>query len=158
MPISQNFSSELINFFDNSRSAMQAINREVVLEIGRRLVDYSPIGNPPEWKKPHWPKGYIPGHFINNWQLGIDEIPDGIIQEIDGSGQGSLQRLSKVGRWTVGHEYYFVNNLPYAEVLESGTWSHQVGPLGMVGRIEAEFGQIVQDSVAMVAAAPKLRG
>lgn len=155
MSINAQFGSDLYDFFEVAKSTAQAISKEVLLEVGKRLVDYSPIGNPPEWKKPYWPKGYIPGHFINNWQVGIDEEPEGVIEAIDGSGQGSLERLSHLGRWTIGHQYYFVNNLPYAEVLELGTWSLQVGPMGMIGRVEMEFDDIVNKAFNTVIANQK---
>jgi hypothetical protein len=145
--------SDMFKFISKAKGTIQAVNREVLLEIGRRLVHYSAIGNPLEWKTaPYWPKGYVPGHFINNWQVGIDQKPRGVIPTIDASGVGSLERMSHLGRWTVGHTYYFANNLPYAALLETGTHSLQVGPMGMVGRVRLEFRQIVKEAEAKVTA------
>lgn len=143
--------SDMFDFVFKARKTVQGLTKEVLLEVGKRLVNYSAIGNPPDWHPPYWPKNYIPGHFINNWQIGIDSLPTGIIQQIDGSGQGSLERLSHLGRWQVGHSYYFVNNLPYAALLETGLHSLQVGPQGMVGRVKLELPQIVRDVQASYA-------
>jgi hypothetical protein len=136
--------ADIFKFITKAKGVTQALTKEVLLEVGRRLVERSPIGNPPDWHPPYWPKGYVPGHFINNWQVGIDEKPKGIIAEIDGSGQGSLERLSHLGRWQVGHVFYFVNNLPYARALEEGH-SYQA-PFGMVGLVRKEFKQIVEQA------------
>jgi hypothetical protein len=143
-------SSDIFAFIGKAKSTIQAVNREALMEVGRRLVDYSAIGNPPDWNPPYWPKGYVPGHFINNWQVGIDIIPTGQIAAIDGSGQGSLERLSHLGRWTVGHTFYFINNLPYAKLLETGMHSLQVGPQGIVGRVTMEFPDIVREATQTV--------
>lgn len=143
--------SDMFSFISKAKGTIQSVNKEALLEIGRRLIDRSPVGDPATWHPPYWPKGYIPGHFINNWQVGIDKIPEGIIDAIDPSGSGSLERLSHLGRWTIGHTYYFVNNLPYAAILESGLHSPQVGPAGMVGLTTTEFPEIVSQAEVKVA-------
>ncbi len=141
----------IFNFISKFKSTIQKVDTEIKLEIGRRLVDYSVVGNPPTWHPPYWPKGYTPGLFINNWQVGIDSMPVGVIDEEDASGEGSLLRLKKMGRWTAGHTHYFVNNLPYAALLESGMHSPQVGPQGMVGRVRLEFQDIVKQAANKIA-------
>lgn len=138
--------SDMFKFVDMTKSSIQKVNREVLLEIGRRLVVRSPVGDPTKWHPPYWPKGYIPGHFKNNWQVGIDKRPIGTIPGVDYSGAASIERMSHLGRWTVGHTYYFVNNLPYAYMLEMGH-STQCPPGGMVGLIKREFAQIVAQKV-----------
>lgn len=136
----------MMKFVTKSRNKIQNLTREVILEIGYRIVARSPVGNPATWKSAHWPKGYIPGHFINNWQLGIDAKPVGTIAAIDPTGSGSLARLSKMGRWPAGHTYFFVNNLPYANAIEFG-WSKQA-PRGIVKLLQLEFPAIVKAAEA----------
>lgn len=138
---------------EETRTLMHKVTREVLLEIGKRIVDRSPVGDPTSWAPPYnyWPKGYTPGLFINNWQLGIDRIPQGTVGEPNPSGSSSLDRLSKVGRWPANHTYYIVNNLPYARTLEYG-WSNQA-PMGIVGVTKAEFPQIVREASARVRSA-----
>ena len=138
--------TDMFKFVTKSRSKIQNLTRLVLMEIGYRLVGRSPVGNPTSWKSGYWPKGYLPGHFINNWQVGIDTKPVGVIAAIDPTGSGSLERLQKLGRWPAGHVYYFVNNLPYAMALENG-WSGQA-PRGIVKLLQLEFPAIVKEAEA----------
>lgn len=130
------------------KNAIQEATKLTLIKIGERLVDYSAFGDPSLWNPPYWPKGYVPGHFINNWQLGVDEFPVGVIAgEDDREGTAARARMRKaIPRWPVGHTYYFVNNVPYARLLETGEHSTQVPPRGMVGRVVMEFPQIVREA------------
>lgn len=143
-------------FMDKAKSKVQAIHREVLLEVGARLVDYSAFGQPQFWNstKGRWPKGYTPGHFIMNWQLGIDSVPT---QEIVGTNisrtaaEGiAKERLSHIGRWQVGHVYTFSNTAPYAALLETGLHSWQVMSPGILTRVILEYPQILKDAIAKV--------
>lgn len=136
----------VFRFILKGKAAIQTVTRMALIKIGERLHYYSAIGDPSYWKhKPHI--GYIPGHFINNWQLGVDVIPRGIIAGSDASGLASLEQMKKaIPRWPVGHTYYFVNNVPYAKILELGHHSPQVPPGGMVARTVMEYPQIVREA------------
>jgi hypothetical protein len=138
----------MFGIVEKAKGKLQQFTKEALMEVGRRIIYRSPVGDPTTWHPARWPKGYIPGHFINNWQVGIDRVPTGIINEVDPTGTASLERLSRLGRWQVGHVYYFVNNLPYAKRLEYG-WSKQA-PYGMVGITVAEFHQIASEAVNKV--------
>lgn len=136
--------TDMFRFKEKARSKIQVMTRDVLLEIGRRLVERSPVGDPSTWKEPNWHKGtYKPGYFINNWQVGIDVKPSGVIKGVDPSGTRSLERLKRLGRWPAGHKFYFVNNVPYARAIEYG-WSKQA-PQGVVGLVRREFQQIVKE-------------
>lgn len=137
---------EVFNFVIKAKSAQQGITKLVLIKLGERLHYYSVIGEPLYWKhKPH--AGYAPGHFINNWQLGVDMSPMGEIPGVDPSGQASLQRMkASVPRYPMGHSFSFVNNVPYAMLLELGHHSLQTPPGGMVGRTVMEFQQIVREA------------
>ena len=150
--INAQFRNDIVSFFNNAKGFVQAVNREVLLEIGRRLVDRSPIGNPLFWKHPPH-KGYSPGHFLLNWQVGIDTVPTTVISGTDTSRDAAKERLSRLGRWTVGHTYHFVNNAPYADALENGHSKTQCPPGGMVMLTTLEFQQIVHDAEIKVARA-----
>ena len=140
-------SADMFRFILKGKGAIQACTKLVLKEVAVRLADYSAVGNPATWHPPYWPKGYIPGHFINNWQLGVDQRAVGEIAGSDASGQASVARMHKsIPRWPVGHVYYFTNNLPYARLLETGLHSIQVGPQGMVGRTVLEYPKIVREA------------
>lgn len=137
--------SDIFRFILKSKGAIQKVTRQVLLEVGYRLVARSPIGDPNLWHPPYWPKGYTPGTFINNWQLGVDSIPTAVqVSGQDELGTDSYARLSKLQRWPVGHVYYFVNNLPYAKALEYGHSTQ--APQGMVGLTVLEYHEIVRQA------------
>jgi hypothetical protein len=137
---------KLANWMKGTPETIEKIGKETLLEIGKRLINRSAVGNPATWHPPRWPKGYIPGHFINNWQLGIDSVPTGVIAGSDPTGAASTERLSQFGDKVIGHKFYFVNNVPYARILEDGGHSPQVPPQGMVGLTSIEFPQIVEEA------------
>lgn len=149
--ISARVHRDMARIITKQKSKIQAVNREIILDFGRRLVDYSPVGDPSTWNPPYWPKGYDPGHFKANWQVGIGIRPTGIIAGVDPEGSETKSRLSKLGRWTVGHIYHFTNNVPYAKLLESGLHSPQA-PFGIVARVRLEWRQIVKEAEARVIA------
>jgi len=137
--------NDVFKFILKAKGAMQDVTKMVLIRIGERLHYYSVIGDPKRWHPPYWPKGYIPGQFINNWQLGCDVVPGGWIAVSDPSGAASKMRMRKsIPRWPMGHTYYFVNNVPYARLLETGLHSAMVPPGGMVQRTRMEFNQIVR--------------
>lgn len=147
MSINAKAQQDVFRFILKSKGAIQKLTKQVLKEVGFRLVMRSPVGDPNLWNPPYWPKGYVPGHFINNWQLGVDSVPVGTIDGVDPSGAESIARMEKsIPRWPVGHVYYFANNVIYARFLETGLHSWQVGPGGMVGLTVAEYPQIVRQA------------
>ena len=129
----------MFQFITKSRNALHSMTRGVLQEISFRLVDRTIVGDPSLWSPPYWPKGYEPGHLKNNWQLGRDFIPQDEIPGEDASGIKSLARMNKsIGRWPAGHVYYFVNNAPYASLIEAG-YGPQAIPGCMVALTVSEF-------------------
>lgn len=118
------------------------IIREIVMEIGNRIVMRSPVGDASYWQMPP-PPGYTGGRFRGNWQYGHGLVPQGDVEVIDKSGS---QTISAINRGAMTSKamgvHWIVNNAPYSERLESG-WSRQA-PMGMVGLTELEFPQIVE--------------
>lgn len=156
--------ADIRTFVRDSKAILQETNRYALLELGYRLVKYSPVGDPRLWERnrgrsvAYWPPGYTPGHFINNWQVGIDFAPLGEIPGEDASGRQSIERMTKLGRWTIGHTYVFANNCPYAYKLETGLHSFQVPPQGMIGRVQMEWKSIVRQALDDVRSMGKFKG
>lgn len=141
---------EAFKFFETeARGMMQDVAKMVLIEIGNRLDYRSPVGNPAIWlRQPAYTKGYKPGHFRNNWQLGVDVVPFNEIPGSDESGVAARRRMRlSIPRWPLGHQYYFVNNAPYARALENGH-SRQCPPGGMVELTTLEFRSIVRECEA----------
>lgn len=91
-------------------------------------------------------KSYVGGRFRGNWQFSIDTPADGVLDQIDPSGNVSIAVLrTQVQSLTIGQTAYLVNNLPYAVPLEYG--HSKQAPGGMVRITLARFQQIVDEAI-----------
>ncbi|QAY93648.1 hypothetical protein [Pseudomonas sp. ACM7] len=91
-------------------------------------------------------KDYVGGRFRGNWQFSIDIPADGVLDQIDPSGNVSIAVLrTQVQSLTIGQTAYLVNNLPYAVPLEYG--HSKQAPGGMVRITLARFQQIVDEAI-----------
>ncbi|MEO8640963.1 hypothetical protein [Pseudomonas sp.] len=92
-------------------------------------------------------KDYVGGRFRGNWQFSIDTPADGVLDQIDPSGNVSVAVLrAQVQSLTIGQTAYLVNNLPYGIALEYG--HSKQAPSGMIRVTLARFQQIVDDAIA----------
>ncbi|WLH49748.1 hypothetical protein [Pseudomonas tolaasii] len=90
-------------------------------------------------------KGYVGGRFRGNWQFSIDTPAEGVLDQIDVSGNVSIAVLkAQVQSLTAGQTAYIVNNLPYSIPLEYGHSTQAPG--GMVRITLARFQQIVEEA------------
>lgn len=91
-------------------------------------------------------KGYVGGRFRGNWQFSIDTPADGVLDQIDVSGNVSVAVLkAQVQSLTAGQTAYIVNNLPYGIALEYGHSTQ--APSGMVRVTLANFQKTVDDAI-----------
>ena len=91
-------------------------------------------------------RGYVGGRFRGNWQFSIDTPTDGVLDQIDPSGNVSIAVLrTQVQSLSIGQTAYLVNNLPYAVPLEYG--HSRQAPGGMVRIALARFQQIVDEAI-----------
>jgi hypothetical protein len=91
-------------------------------------------------------KGYVGGRFRGNWQFSIDTPADGVLDQVDRSGNVSIAVLkAQVEALTIGQTAYLVNNLPYGVPLEYG--HSKQAPGGMVRITLARFQQIVDEAI-----------
>ena len=123
------------------RNGLDRVARNIVIEVGARLVLRSPVGNPSLWmSRP--PAGYAGGSFRRNWQHGFGSAPTG---ELEGTGNVALgEMVSSVGNSPAAGVHYIANNLPYAMALENGHSTQ--APQGMVSLTALEFPQIVRQA------------
>ncbi|MFL1527837.1 hypothetical protein [Pseudomonas sp. O230] len=92
-------------------------------------------------------KDYVGGRFRGNWQFSIDTPADGVLDQIDPSGNVSMAVLrAQVQSLTIGQTAYLVNNLPYGIALEYG--HSKQAPSGMIRVTLARFQQIVDEAIA----------
>jgi hypothetical protein len=91
-------------------------------------------------------KGYVGGRFRGNWQFSIYTPADGVLDQIDPSGNVSVAVLmAQVQSLTIGQTAYIVNNLPYGIPLEYG--HSKQAPHGMIRVTLSHFQQIVDDAI-----------
>jgi len=144
-----NYAVQLAAFAKKASDITDRVTRQVVLDIGTRIVDRSPVGDGTLWKSPP-PKGYTGGRFRANWQYGNyggAGIPMNDLPDIDKSGGVSVARIAAgLPAQAAGMQHVLINNLPYAQALEDGHSTQ--APAGMVGLVVLEFPQIVRDVVA----------
>lgn len=136
------FALDLKAFADKTKLAADTVVRTVVLDVGVRLVERSPVGDATLWKSPP-PPGYVGGRFRANWQYRFGALPVGELPDIDPSGAASLNRI-RVGvaaAPAVG-VHYIGNALPYAQALEDG--HSKQAPGGMVAVTVVEFQNTVR--------------
>lgn len=136
------FTLDLQRFADKFSANAEIVTKKVILDVGRRVVEKSPVGDATLWAEPP-PPGYVGGRFRANWQYAFGVVPTGALPDIDPSGTVSINRVAAASGKAGVH--YIVNNLPYAQRLEDG-WSTQA-PGGMVGLTVLEFQAVVDKAV-----------
>lgn len=134
------FALDLSKFIEKDvPEAAVAFHKQVTLDLLRRVVDKSPVGNPSLWKSKA-PKGYIGGSFRNFWQVYTGSDPgNGALPPPKGTQAkpvpGATGRAALAGLVPFSTTY-IVNGLPYAKRLNEG-WS-SVAPAGFVEMALAE--------------------
>lgn len=118
------FELSLRQFAQEAGENADAVVRNVVLEIGARLVIRSPVDT---------------GRFRSNWRYSLNVQVVGVTTEA--TKVSTVNGLDALPAHAGGQVHYLQNNLPYAQRLEHG-WSKQA-PIGMVGLTVLEFASIV---------------
>lgn len=107
------------NDFDRITKGVIAVDKKIMHEaadiLAKVIKDATPVGYPPYWKPPIWPKGYIPGTLKKSWV--------------------TIHQESKV---------IIQNETVYAYRVEHG-WSHLQAPLGMMRVSLFKWPQILKE-------------
>lgn len=160
------FDLDIAKIVAKTKGKTDRVVRKIVLDIGRRLVERSPVGDPTWWRGSlvasginggsdiysgmDAPEGYTGGHFRANWNHGIGEMPLTQFEDIDKTTSTSDKRIEASIKSSNAYAVHFiVNNLPYSIALENGHSWHQA-PFGMVGLTVVEFGGIVREAAQEV--------
>lgn len=137
-------------------AAVEKFHREIQLELMRRIILNSPVGNRQRWKinqgrnkRNLLPKGYTGGQFRGAWQLTLGSPSTQDIRTPKGGKPArpidaaqAKQILANLKPFTVS---WLVNNLPYAAVLNEGRpkgtpWT-KIKQLGWIETTVAEVAQ-----------------
>ncbi len=150
------FSVSLSKWVEKVKDRADEVVGDVVVQIAASVDRRSPVGDATKWDRGFveaamdlgWiGEGYVGGRFRANWQIGVDRIPEQILDTVDPSGATTQNAImASIPDEAAGKVYYLVNNLPYAQRLEEG-YSKQA-PTGMVGLAVIEFPQMVEQAVA----------
>ena len=145
------FKQQLAEAASEIEKRYAAVTNDVVTEVAKRLIARTPVET---------------GHLRQNWQLGIDEVPQDEVSGADPTGQSTLNRIQIGLRATLDkkadrHFFYLVNNTSYAHIIEYGGYPNPAktghktvngfstqAPAGMVGITSAEFPEIVANAKA----------
>ena len=141
------FSLDISKFAKKAGDNADMVVRKVVLDIGRSLVEKTPVGNPDLWQNPdNKPDGYVGGHARANWSHSIGALVNQEFKEIDATGGASIDRIiSSVPIKAAGKVHYIQNSLPYMQALEDGHSTQ--APAGIVAVTEVEFQDYVQKAI-----------
>jgi hypothetical protein len=169
------FALQIRAWVEKTKDDTDKVVRYALASIDQRLVQRSPVGDPSTWKRnPNQPKvfgkvraksgwqmgfmsaessnfsmsgaGYVGGRFRANWQMSIGSPAVGELDAIDEDGSATLAaHAGTLATARAGEVQYIINNLPYAQRLESG-WSRQA-PLGLVAITVVEWNNIVDAAV-----------
>lgn len=140
------FAVRLREIADRTNQRADDLVRNVITDIATSLDQRSPVGDPTLWVRPA-PKGYEPGTFRGNWQLGVGVIPSGETGRIDPTGEETLSTIiASIPEHPAGTMVYLANNVPYARPIEDGHSTQ--APSGLVGLTAMEFQQYVDKSAA----------
>ncbi len=116
------FSIDIAKWVEKTKARMDLVVRKISLDLFTRIILRSPVDT---------------GRFRGNWQVSIGSAPEGVLELDDKSGTATIARAqADTMKVKAGDVIYFVNNLPYANRLETG-WSGQA-PAGMVAVSIAE--------------------
>ena len=141
------FAEDIAKFAAKCNGNADLVVRKVVLDIGRSLVEKTPVGNPDLWQNPdNKPEGYVGGHARANWSHSIGALVNQEFKEIDATGGASIDRIiSSVPIKAAGKVHYIQNSVPYIQALEDGHSTQ--APAGMVAITQTEFQDYIQKAL-----------
>lgn len=139
------FSADIKKFIQKCGDNADLVTRKIVLDIGRSLVERTPVGNPDLWAKPA-PPGYVGGMARGSWSHSIGALDAKTIKTVDATGAASINRIAaSVPQKAAGLVHYIQNSLPYMQELEDGHSTQ--APYGIVSRTEIEFQDKIQEAL-----------
>jgi len=125
---------------------MDQVVRGTLLDLSRRIVLRTPVGNPSLWQGPP-PPGYTGGQARGNWQASIGSPASGTTEATDKSGTATIAGIAGKTQQAPGNVWYLTNNLPYVgSALEYG--SSTQAPTGMVRISLRELDQSIDDQIS----------
>ena len=122
--------------------------RAAAIQTFSDIIAATPVGNPTYWKSTA-PKGYSGGSLRGNWQTSLNNQPQSTIdrEQKGESGSATADVVSKTGTYSLSDSIYFVNNLPYAELINDGYSVQPGAEIKFVDKNLAKFSKTL-DTIA----------
>lgn len=98
----------------------EQIVRAAAIDVLSGIIKDTVVGDPRYWKIPV--KGYTGGSLRGNWQCSLSAPKSGTTTRKQKGAKGSAtqEMLSTTANYKLTDTIYFVNNLPYAELINDG--------------------------------------
>lgn len=125
------FADQLRAFEAQAASSTDAVVREVVLEVGKRVVARTPRDT---------------GRLSSNWRYGLT-TPDLFASKV--TNEQRLQNTEEIPKAAAGFVHWITNAVEYAYYVEVGANGRM--PAAMVGATQTEFPQILRAAIIEVA-------
>jgi hypothetical protein len=104
----QDFTINVSAFVKKAKLAPNVVLRKIALDLFRAVVLRTPVDT---------------GMLRSNWQVGLGTMPSGTIGAPDKNGARVLREITdQTSRAEWGTSVFLVNNLPYASVVEYGSF------------------------------------
>jgi len=140
------FALDIQKFAEKCGRNADTVVRKTVLDIGKSLVEKTPVGDAEYWAHPA-PPGYVGGHARANWSHSVGTQVIKEFDAIDKTGDVSNARIAaSVPQNAAGKVHFIQNSVPYIERLEDG--HSRQAPNGMVELTRIEFQDFVQNASA----------
>lgn len=146
-----NINEFLKTFKENQQITLDACSKIVnatALQMYKKIVDRTPVGNPLLWHPPKAPKDYVPGTLKASWQISFS----GQQRNIQGQYSTAQQIIQgyglslKINDTDRNKSITISNPQPYAQAIETG-WSTQA-PAGMMRVTVAEYSGILNQAAS----------
>lgn len=126
------FSLDVTRFIEDSLNAIEAVAKDIIIEIGESVVTLTPVKT---------------GRLKGNWQMTVGSPSMHSLIRYDFRGHETLEDINKGAMsFTAGQIAYIVNNLSYAGFIEDGG-SRYKAPEGMVKPTMAKFNFIIGEAI-----------
>jgi hypothetical protein len=141
----EEFKRNFAKVLERAGAKAEMVVRMGAMEILKRVIEKSPVGDPSQWKDPESaPPGYVGGRFKSNWQVQAGAINFDTSFPADKTGGSAMQRgQGIIYKFPMGATLYVTNSLPYSRKLEYDAWSKQA-TAGMVRITVVEYKQIIK--------------
>nr|WP_315467151.1 hypothetical protein [uncultured Undibacterium sp.] len=145
------FKRNFAKVLEKAGAKAEMVVRAAGMELLKRVIEKSPVGDPSMWKNPESaPKGYVGGRFKANWNVAIGSVDHAIDAPPDESGASSIGRGSRVVMsFPLGAVVFITNSMPYSKRIEYDAWSKQA-TAGVVRITVLEYKEIIKQVAAQI--------